>query len=143
MIKNVLKKAGYQSESVETGSEGIYAVLLGGYDLALIDFHLADMDGITVANIIRDNGCTIPLFLVSGDPEAAATQPNYESAHFSEIFLKVGRVTDLIEMINRALGQTNRLPMPGDEGVEKVEFTAPVATNPLVRDDDVPGGCAP
>lgn len=144
VVKIIFNKAGYYSESVSTGIEAIHAILLGGYDLALLDFRLPDIDGIRIANIVRENGSRIPLFLVTGDVTVVETRDDYVTAGFAEVVPKAITATNLIDMVNRHTGGTGRLPLPSDRGVEKVEFTPPVPTNPLP--EDIGGGkdgCAP
>lgn len=114
VLQRTLKFASYNSDVAYDGGTAIYAIVYGGYTLAIIDYKLPDIDGFEVAKIIRNNGVFIPLFLISGDDSKTLQEKNADG-FFVEIIQKPIIATDLIRLINKYTGQEKRLPLSNDD----------------------------
>ena len=67
-LKNFLKKAGFEADSVANGNDGIEKLKSASFDLILIDFNLGDMEGDKVLATIKGNGGSFgKAVLMSGD----------------------------------------------------------------------------
>ena len=58
-FSKLLQKAGYVTETAETGKEAIEKISKRFYDVVLIDFLLPDMDGINLLEKISDHCLTL------------------------------------------------------------------------------------
>jgi two-component system OmpR family response regulator len=66
LLEEALTEAGWQVEVVHDGRSA-YSQLLtgGGYDIALLDWLLPVMDGVSVARQLRDLGVAIPILMLT------------------------------------------------------------------------------
>ena len=60
-----LKDTGYAVDWVSRGSEVAAAVAAQAYDLLLLDLGLPGKDGLDVLAQIRNDGCTVPVLIVT------------------------------------------------------------------------------
>lgn len=58
IVSGILAARGYQVETADDGVSGVERLARGGYDLALIDYHLPDVDGYASARLA---GSVVPL----------------------------------------------------------------------------------
>lgn len=78
-IAKGLKSAGYQTTVVATGREGLTHLLTGGYDLAILDIGLPDIDGFTVLHQGRTQGVDIPVIILTARSSVEDTVSGLES----------------------------------------------------------------
>ena len=64
-IMKGLKSSGYQPTVVDNGRDAISHLLTGGYDLAILDIGLPDMDGFQVLEAARGQGVNIPVIILT------------------------------------------------------------------------------
>jgi DNA-binding response OmpR family regulator len=64
-VGRVLSNAGYAVDVVGTRQDAEEAVLLASYNLAILDQHLPDGDGLALLRSLRRNGNTIPIVLLT------------------------------------------------------------------------------
>lgn len=70
-IQAILKRDGYESDSVEDGDLGLEYIRTGIYDLILLDIMLPTRNGLDVLKISRKEGICTPVILLTakGMPE--------------------------------------------------------------------------
>lgn len=78
-IAKGLKAAGHQTTVVETGRDGIYHLLTDGYDLAILDIGLPDIDGFEVLEQARGQGVSIPVIILTARSSVEDTVSGLES----------------------------------------------------------------
>jgi CheY-like chemotaxis protein len=54
LLQQMLQNHGYQAEIVGDGLEAVRRLRTGRYDLALLDYHLPEVDGLAAAHLLRD-----------------------------------------------------------------------------------------
>ena len=54
VLKSALENRGYDIEVASDGLTAVRMLRTGGFDLALIDYHLPEMDGLTSARVLHD-----------------------------------------------------------------------------------------
>ena len=76
LLSRGMEAFGCWVEAVDSGQEVIKRLRLGThFDLILLDWHMADLDGLVTARQIRTSGNGVPIILITGDePEVARTQ---------------------------------------------------------------------
>lgn len=74
-----LKAAGHQPTVVETGRDGVDYLLTGGYDLAILDIGLPDIDGFAVLEQARGQGVTTPVIILTARSSVEDTVSGLES----------------------------------------------------------------
>jgi two-component system response regulator HydG len=67
-FSKLLQKAGYATETAETGKEAIEKISKRFYDVVLIDFRLPDMDGINLLEKIPDQLTSSVKIMITGFP---------------------------------------------------------------------------
>ncbi|MDP9806863.1 DNA-binding response OmpR family regulator [Trueperella bonasi] len=78
-IAKGLKAAGYQTTIADNGSDGVYHLLTDGYDLAILDIGLPDMDGFEVLEQARGQGVSIPVIILTARSSVEDTVSGLES----------------------------------------------------------------
>lgn len=78
-IAKGLKAAGYQTTVVATGREGVHHLLTDGYDLAILDIGLPDIDGFDVLEQARGQGVSIPVIILTARSSVEDTVSGLES----------------------------------------------------------------
>lgn len=73
------KAAGYQATVVSTGKDGVAHLLTGGYDLAVLDIGLPDINGFAVLEQARGQGVTIPVIILTARSSVEDTVSGLES----------------------------------------------------------------
>ncbi|KAF0101101.1 MAG: response regulator receiver [bacterium] len=71
-MQRLLTHAGYRTEAVENGLDGLETLAATRPDLLLVDINLPDMTGHEVIRAARDKGLTMPVIVVSGESEIDA-----------------------------------------------------------------------
>jgi len=70
LLEESLREAGWQADVVHDGKSAYQSVLTGGgYDVALLDWMLPGMDGVTVARRLRDIGVATPILMLTARGE--------------------------------------------------------------------------
>ncbi len=68
LYKEVLTQGGYQVDIASDGQEGLTKILLGGYDLTLLDIMMPKIDGLKILKILKDKPPDVyngPIFVLS------------------------------------------------------------------------------
>ncbi len=68
LISHLLKETSLEFEYASTAEDGL-AMLETAPSIALVDYVLPDMDGISVVTAARTRGCVVPMVLISGCAE--------------------------------------------------------------------------
>ena len=65
----ILKHSHYSVDAVYDGLEALDYLLTGSYDGAILDIMMPKLDGITVLRRARDQGCSLPVLLLTAKSE--------------------------------------------------------------------------
>lgn len=68
-IRTVLAADGHVIEIAEDGEKGLDMFQAGEYDLVITDFKLAKMDGLEVADAIKQHSPAVPIILITAYAE--------------------------------------------------------------------------
>ena len=68
-IVRILERNNYSADAVHNGLDALNYLECGGYDLAILDIMMPQMDGITVLKRIRERGNPIPVILLTAKSE--------------------------------------------------------------------------
>lgn len=67
-VAAVLEKEGYTVEAVDTANKGIEKTVTGFFNLALIDVHLPDMEGVDLLPRLRETSPKMRKIIITGYP---------------------------------------------------------------------------
>jgi CheY-like chemotaxis protein len=102
VLVQILKRMGYRADAVADGREVIQALERQDYDLVLMDIKMPEMDGITVAKVIRklrpENGpkiIAITAFALEGDREKCL------EAGINDYISKPVKIGDLVDVLRK------------------------------------------
>ncbi len=98
-----LEDNGYEVQTANTGSEALNLFDVNSFDLAILDFKLADIDGIKLASEIRKINDTVKILLVTGNQ--SMTFSHNRSQDVSKVLLKPVTEDELITEIHSILEQ--------------------------------------
>lgn len=56
----------YAIDTAYTAEQGEYLATIGEYDAIIIDFNLPDKTGVTLCDLLRRDGCRIPIVMLTG-----------------------------------------------------------------------------
>lgn len=68
-VARVLVEEGYVADTCADGSEGIARARSGIYDALVLDWMLPDIDGLQVCKLLREQGCQIPILMLTARAE--------------------------------------------------------------------------
>src|SRR5260370_17455659 len=70
-IATSLQLEGFLVDSAITARDALYRVTGGGYELVIVEYSIADIDGPTLVSAMRATGVSVPILLVhpSGNVE--------------------------------------------------------------------------
>lgn len=68
-LVRVLVEEGYIADSCAEGSEAILRAQSGVYDAMILDWMLPDLDGVSVCRTLREQGCSIPIVMLTARGE--------------------------------------------------------------------------
>ena len=103
----LLKSAGYRVVVARCGSEGIRAFKSEPVDAVVLDYWMADMNGLQVAREIRKLNPAVPIIILSGYDELLD-----ESIGVADIWLRKGEESQVLlnrleEILNRPVSRAN------------------------------------
>lgn len=76
LISQVLTAAGHEVNGVQSAADAIQSLRAGGYDLILLDLHLADGDGFQVVDSMEGGaGVNPPVVVMTGERSFAIADP--------------------------------------------------------------------
>ncbi len=65
-LTRALERIGHRIVSAESGLDGARRAREGGLDLAIVDIHMPDMDGLELLAQLRVTSSTLPVIMMSG-----------------------------------------------------------------------------
>jgi DNA-binding response OmpR family regulator len=68
-LVRVFVEEGYVADSCAEGSEAILRATSGVYDVLVLDWMLPDIDGVSVCRSLREQGCPIPIVMLTARGE--------------------------------------------------------------------------
>lgn len=75
LLERGLQRNGFETEVSATGDRGLQRLLDAEFDLCLLDLKLPGIDGLDVLSEAREQGLTLPIFILSawGDRDTRTT----------------------------------------------------------------------
>jgi CheY-like chemotaxis protein len=87
LLRNVLREAGYTVLSVDNGAAALDAVIHAPPSLLITDVRMPLMDGWTLILHVRQHGLSLPILVLTGDPDdPLALQVNGVDAYVEKPF---------------------------------------------------------
>jgi CheY-like chemotaxis protein len=107
----VLQARGFDAVAVDNGQAGVDAVKAGGFDAAIVDLFMPDMDGLTTTRTIRQHSPNMPIVAVSGFMfrDECPNMPNFHpmatAAGATATLYKPFRPNELVQVITDAMAK--------------------------------------
>lgn len=128
LLKLVLNQHGHEVDIVSDGAAALASLEENNYDIALLDFHLPEMDGVQVVSkfLERNSNRQVPFFgAITSDIEGLL-QHEENCEKFDKIFPKPVNIQDICSVVNAA------------HASERPAQTALPSGSPTVSDRPVP-----
>lgn len=145
VISGALMERGHHVEIVSDGFQAVERITRGQFDLALVDYHMPELDGLAAARLIRSvahEGDRPRIVAVTGDGEGLASRPG-ALALFDAILAKPSDPVSLAAFVQSAAPQIRNAPGTGggaldhwrDYGLSQapLALTAPTVDRRRVR----------
>jgi CheY-like chemotaxis protein len=90
-LTDILLSCGYAADAAADGLTAVTKARTGGYSLALIDYHLPEIDGLTTARLLRDtfDGPECPrLIAITATPESLTLRESSSRPTFDALYAK-------------------------------------------------------
>lgn len=112
LAQKILIAHGHDVLVAENGEEALQYAAKGGLGLVIMDLGLPDVDGQTLLGILRRDYTleNVPIIVCTAWPPESAKRMT-EAYGFDDYISKPYRVVEFMEVVNRALDQTNK-PKP-------------------------------
>ncbi len=107
VLERVLRNAGYEVRTAQSGHEGVRLFKEGQWDAVTVDRAMPDLDGEDVTKEIKRLAPNLPVLLITGFP-GAVTHP----ALFHAILSKPFRGADLLQCLDRMLTRSAAVNAP-------------------------------
>ena len=103
----ILKKAGFEADTAETGLEAISKINAKDYEVVLFDFRLPDINGLQVACRVRNRLRNTVKIMITGYPTAEAKDQARKEGIYAYTSKPI-RPNELILYINQMLEDKSR-----------------------------------
>lgn len=120
-VSKGLKAAGYQPTVAATGRDGINHLLTGGYDLAVLDIGLPDIDGFEVLEQARGQGVVIPVIILTARSSVEDTVSGLESGA-DDYMAKPFRFEELLARIRLRLRSAQSTTSGAPASITTINF---------------------
>ncbi len=98
----LLKEEGYTPVTALTGQEAEVLLLNEPADVAVVDVHLPDVDGVEVVKALRNAGRTLPVIMISSDDHPRVLS-KCKTLGLNKFMLKPLDPAELLQMIDHVL----------------------------------------
>ncbi len=105
-LTDILLSCGYSADAAADGLTAVTKARTGGYSLALIDYHLPEIDGLTTARLLRDTfeGQECPrLIAITATPESLTLRESSSRPTFDALYAKPLDYPSLIATVSYQL----------------------------------------
>ncbi len=110
-VELMLKQAGHECETTDSGNQAIDMARAQDYDLILLDIMLPDVDGYEVIQQVRDSGITTPFLIQSGlvDRDRLPDGVSFGANHF---LVKPFSKGELVKKIDETIKDAKATAVP-------------------------------
>jgi response regulator RpfG family c-di-GMP phosphodiesterase len=115
MISRHLGRGGYAVTAVESAEEGMVEAGESSFDVVVSDVHLPGLSGIELAGYLLSRDGTLPIVLVTGDPDEALAREALSRGPVSYL-LKPFELFELDVAVRRAIGRREGSWLNGGAG---------------------------
>lgn len=131
-IARVLVEEGYVADTCAEGSDGIVRARSGVYDALVLDWMLPDIDGLQVCKLLREQGCQIPLLMLTARAELRERVLGLRSGA-DDYLVKPFEIEELLARLDAVLRRSARqgLFRWGPLELDRVERRVLLAGRPL------------
>lgn len=102
VLCEVLKRAGYQTVSAQSGYEAIQRVEANVVNLAILDFDLPDTTGLDLLQQIKHLQPDVPVIIMSANTSQGLKLDAFEAGAFTFIAKPI-KLSQLLQFVSRAL----------------------------------------
>lgn len=106
VLKTVLASHGYEVEAASDGLDALWKVREGKYDLVIVDYQLPEINGFTMARLIRDLMTTVArpgLIALTAFPDVLVDKEEMTERAFDDVIPKCADLAGLISAVQRHL----------------------------------------
>ena len=104
VLSKRLRRRGLDVTVAQSGGEAMEAVTQGGFDAAVVDFKMADMDGLTLLKWLKSRMPGLPVFMLTGHGSGEAAREGL-AAGAADYLIKPCDLHELLTKIAAATGR--------------------------------------
>ncbi len=98
LLSDILSPLGFHVQEAPDAESCLNDVLSSSPDLFILDVSMPGMDGLSLAKVLRQQGYSVPIIMLSADVQERQRQPD-EQRVFNQYLVKPVKNTDLLEAI--------------------------------------------
>ena len=106
-VKKFLEKRGFAVDSVDNGKDAIEEAKEIQYDCILLDLNLPEVDGITVANTLREDSVDIPIIMVTARSQIYNKIEGFDNGA-DDYITKPFDLNELVARVNAVIKRSSR-----------------------------------
>jgi len=106
LLRALFEAQGYVVETTGDGLEAVRRIRRGGYDVALVDYNLPELDGLAAGRLVRNllrNAVRPVMIALTATPDRLRDTENATLSVFDEIIAKSSDLADLVASVDRNL----------------------------------------
>ena len=111
-----LRRRGLEVDVALSGGEAVAALAQGVYDAAVVDFKMADMDGLTVLEHFKRHAPGLPVLMLTGHGSEEAVRKGLSSGA-ADYLIKPCDIGELLAKIAAAVDRSGAGRNADDQGV--------------------------
>ena len=115
LLRSLLNRQGFDTDTCTDGAEGLYRLELGGYDLAILDRMLPGLDGMEVLTTLRREGIETPVIFLTALGQLH-DRTNGLNSGADDYIVKPFAFEELLARIRAALRISHRSLQPAATG---------------------------
>ena len=101
-LRFLLEAEGFDVRTFRSGSALLWSSAPAGADCLVVDYKMAGIDGLQLANRLRGMGVSTPIVLITGYPDENI-EAKASSAGVRQVLLKPNLEDSLVECVRRAI----------------------------------------
>jgi DNA-binding response OmpR family regulator len=106
-VKKFLEKRGFAVDTVDNGKDAIQYAKETEYDCILLDLNLPEIDGITVANILRKDDISTPIIMVTARSQIYNKLEGFDNGA-DDYITKPFDLNELVARVNAVIKRASR-----------------------------------
>jgi two-component system alkaline phosphatase synthesis response regulator PhoP len=114
MLRDRLRKEGYEVAVAKDGNAGLECALSGGFDLVILDVMLPGQSGLSVCQKVRSSGSNVPILMLTARRQTVDKVAGLRTGA-DDYLTKPFQMAELLARIDALIRRSNNTAVPRDQ----------------------------